>query len=319
MPARTSSKTHVDHVRRFNRFYTRLVGALDEAHLETPYSLAEGRVLFELAHRDRPTATVIGAELGLDAGYLSRLLRRLERRRLIKRTRSPADGRESHLALTAAGRVAFESLDTRASDAVARLLAPLDADGRRTLVSSMGTIGALLGAPPSDLPATGTIVLRPPRTSDFGWVVDRHGELYSREYGWNQRFVGVVARVVADYIESFDPARDGGWIAELNGERVGSVFVTKDPARPGVAKLRLLFVERSARGHGIGRRLVDECTRFARHAGYHTLSLWTNSVLTAARKLYADAGYALVKTEPNDMFGPALTAETWELSLQPKR
>ena len=174
-------------------------------------------------------------------------------------------------------------------------------------------VGALGDAP---APAS-TIVLRPPRTTDFGWIVDRHGELYSREYGWNQRFVGLVARVVAEYVESFDPARDCCWIAERNGERVGSVFVMKDPARPGVARLRLLFVEESARGHGIGRRLVDECTRFARDAGYQTISLWTNSVLTAARKLYVEAGYRLVKEEPNDVFGPTLTAETWEMALRP--
>jgi DNA-binding MarR family transcriptional regulator/GNAT superfamily N-acetyltransferase len=316
MPAKRASTTDVERIRRFNRFYTRLVGALDEAHLETPYSLAEGRVLFELAHRDRPTATAIGAELGLDAGYLSRLLRRLERRRLIKRTRSPADGRESHLALTAAGRAAFESLDRRATDAIGRLLEPLDEDGRGALVGAMGTIGALLGAEaPGD--RTNTVVLRPPRAGDLGWVVHRHDALYSSEYGWNQRFMALVSRVVADYVESYDPARDCCWIAELNGKRVGSVFVTKDPARPGVAKLRLLFVERAARGHGIGRRLVDECTRFARDAGYHTISLWTNSVLTAARKIYQEAGYHLVKEEPNEMFGPKLTAETWEMPLLP--
>lgn len=315
MPARRASNPDVERIRRFNRFYTRLVGALDEAHLETPYSLAEGRVLFELAHRDHPTATIVGAELGLDAGYLSRLLRRLERRRLIKRTRSPADGRESHLALTAAGRAAFESLDRRATDAIGRLLEPLDDDGRRALVGAMGTVGALLGAEAGD--RANTVVLRPPRAGDLGWVVHRHDALYSSEYGWSQRFMALVSRVVADYVESYDPALDCCWIAELNGERVGSVFVTKDPARPGVAKLRLLFVERAARGHGIGRRLVDECTRFARDAGYHTISLWTNSVLTAARKLYVEAGYQLVKEEPNEMFGPKLTAETWEMALRP--
>ncbi|MEO8563806.1 MAG: helix-turn-helix domain-containing GNAT family N-acetyltransferase [bacterium] len=316
MPAKRASKADVDRVRQFNRFYTRVVGALDEAHLETPYSLAEGRVLFELAHRTSPTAAVVGAELGLDAGYLSRLLRRLERRRLIKRTRSPADGRESHLALTAAGRAAFRSLDTRASDAIAGLLEPLDADARRRLVGATETIGSLLGAPSAKgAAATPAVVLRPPRSGDLGWVVFRHGELYAREYGWNQHFMALVARVVADYVDAFDPARDCCWIAELHGERVGSVFVTKDPTRPGVAKLRLLLVEQGARGHGIGRRLVDECTRFARDAGYHTISLWTNSVLTAARKIYTEAGYHMVKEEPNDSFGKKLTAETWEMPL----
>jgi DNA-binding MarR family transcriptional regulator/GNAT superfamily N-acetyltransferase len=310
----TSPKAEIATVRDFNRFYTRLVGALDEAHLHTEFSLAEGRVLFELAHGDAPTASTIVANLGLDPGYLSRLLRRLERRRLIKRTTSARDGRESHVTLTAAGRAAFRKLDTLASEEVGRLIAPLDAAGQRRLVGSLTTIRSLL-----DSTATATVapayILRPPRAGDLGWVIARHGELYEQEYGWNQRFMSLVARVVADYIDSYDPARECCWIAERDGINVGSVFVTKDLKRAGVAKLRLLLVEPSARGLGIGARLVDECTRFARAAGYHTLSLWTNSVLTSARKIYAAAGYTLVRTEDHDTFGVPLTSETWELPL----
>jgi DNA-binding MarR family transcriptional regulator/GNAT superfamily N-acetyltransferase len=323
MPAPKRSKElqpRVDAVRRFNRFYTSLVGALDEAHLSSPYTLAEVRLLFELAHRESPTAATLVAELGLDAGYLSRMLRKLERRRLVKRTRSAADGRESHLALTAAGRAAFRSLDSLASDAIARLIEPLDESGQRRLVDAMSTIGTLLGAPTADTAASEpAYILRPPRPGDLGWIVHRHGVLFTREFGFNLAFEALVAEIVADYVESYDPAKDSCWIAERKGERVGSVFLVKDSARPGVARLRLLLLEPSARGLGIGRRLVDECTRFAREAGYHTISLFTTNVLTAARRIYADAGYRLVHEEPHTAFGPKLTAETWELSLRPER
>ena len=301
-------------VRRFNRLYTRIVGALDEGHLDSPFSLAEVRVLFELANREAPTATEIAAALGLDPGYLSRMLQRFRRRRLVARRRSDRDGRESHLTLTTAGRAAFRQLDRQASARVGDLLAGLDDDARRRLVASMRTIARLLGEE-SDAPSEGAYVLRAPRAGDLGWVVQSHGELYAREYGWDQRFEGLVARIVADYVDGFDPAGERCWIAERAGENVGSVFVTKDSTRPGVAKLRLLLVHPSARGLGIGRRLVDECTRFAREAGYHTISLWTNSVLTVARQLYADAGYQKIREEVHDAFGPPLTAETWELRL----
>ena len=321
MPARkrtTETQDAVHAVRRFNRFYTRLVGALDEAHLSSPHTLAEVRLLFELAHRESPTASHLVADLGIDAGHLSRMLRRLERRHLVKRTRSAADGRESHLSLTTAGRAAFRTLDSLASDAIARLLDPLDEGQQRRLVDAMGTIGALLGAPDTEAsPSEPAYILRPPRPGDLGWIVHRHGVLFTREFGFNLAFEALVAKIVADYVESYDAARDSCWIAERKGERVGSVFVVKDPARPGVARLRLLLLEPSARGLGIGRRLVDECTRFAREAGYHTISLFTTNVLGAARRIYADAGYRVVHTEPHDAFGPRLTAETWELSLRP--
>jgi DNA-binding MarR family transcriptional regulator/GNAT superfamily N-acetyltransferase len=316
-PSSSPLDARVAAVRQFNRLYARTIGALDEGHLRSPYSLAEVRLLFELAQRESATATMLVAELGLDAGYMSRLIRRLERRRLVKRTASARDARESHVALTAAGRNAFRALDRDASEEVGRLLAPLDDMAQQRLVESMQSITSLLGtsAAPA-LAAEPTFILRPPRAGDLGWVVQRHGELYAREYGWDQRFEALVARVVADWVNDFDASRERCWIAERGGVNVGSVFVAKDAERPGVAKLRLLVVEPSARGLGIGRRLVDECTRFARDAGYHTISLWTNSVLLAARRIYAAAGYRLVREEPHDSFGHPLTAETWELTLR---
>jgi DNA-binding MarR family transcriptional regulator/GNAT superfamily N-acetyltransferase len=321
MPARAKAPSphaaRVAAVRRFNRFYTRLVGALDEGgYLHSPFTLTEGRVLFELAHRDAPTASTLGSELGLDAGYLSRLLQRLQRRRLVSRTRSPRDGRESHITLTAAGRAAFKKLDRDADALVEELLAELDDAEQRRLVEAIRAIGELLGAPEAHASrAAPAYVIRPPTTADYGWIIQSHGEVYAREYGWGPRFLTLVARVVADYVDNFDPALERCWIAERNGQNVGSVFVAKDPTRPGVAKLRMLLVLPSARGLGIGKRLVDECSRFAREAGYHTISLWTNSVLATARQIYADAGYVLVREEIHDSFGKPLTAETWELTL----
>ena len=316
MTERTNA-AHVVAVRRFNRFYTRLVGVLDEGgYLHSPFTLTEGRVLFELAHRDAPTASALVGELGLDAGYVSRLLQRLQRRRLVRRTRSPHDGRESHIALTTAGRAAFRKLDRASEALVEQLLATLDEAGQRRLVDAIHTIGDLLGAPEvAGSHAAPSYILRPPSAADYGWIIQSHAEVYASEYGWGPRFLSLVARVVADYIDAFDPALERCWIAERNGQNVGSVFVAKDPTRPGVAKLRMLLVLPSARGLGIGKRLVDECTRFAREAGYHTLSLWTNSVLTTARQIYTDAGYVLVRTEVHDTFGMPLTAETWELTL----
>ena len=319
MPARVRAispqAARVAAIRRFNRFYTRLVGVLDEGgYLHSPFTLTEGRVLFELAHRDAPTASALVNELGLDAGYVSRLLQRLQRRRLVRRTRSPHDGRESHIALTAAGRTALRKLDRDADALVEELLAKLDDAGQRRLVDAIGTISGLLGDGKRSH-AGPAYIIRPPTAADYGWIIQSHGEVYAREYGWGPRFLSLVARVIADYIDNFDAAHERCWIAERNGANVGSVFVARDKERPGVAKLRMLLVLPSARGLGIGRRLVDECTRFAREAGYETLSLWTNSVLAAARQIYADAGYVLVREEIHDTFGKRLTAETWELTL----
>ena len=318
MPSRASSESplaaRVADVRRFNRFYTRLVGALGDGHLDSPFSLTEVRVLFELAHRDAPTAAQLVSELALDPGYVSRLLQRLQRRRLVTRRRSERDGRESHVELTAAGRTAFNQLDRQASARTAEVVGALDDAGQRRLVESMRTIGRLLGAD-QDVGSEPAYILRPPRAGDLGWVVQSHGELYAREYGWGAQFEALVAHIVADFVDRLELARERCWIAERRGENVGSVFVVKHPDRPGVARLRLLLVHPSARGLGIGRRLVDECTRFARDAGYHTLSLWTHAELSAARKIYAAAGYTMIGEEVHDHFGRPLTAETWEMPL----
>jgi DNA-binding MarR family transcriptional regulator/GNAT superfamily N-acetyltransferase len=303
-------------VRRFNRLYTRRIGALDEGHLHTPYSLVEARVLYEIAHRDGPTAAELARELQLDAGYLSRLLRGFERAGLVDRTTSASDARQSHLRLTAAGRETSADLEARAREAIVGLLAPLGDGDQRRLLDAIHTVETLL-APEREraAPAAAPYVLRPPRPGDLGWVVSRHGALYTQEYGWDESFEALVARIVADFVDQYDARRERCWIAERDGENVGSVFLVRHPQRDGVAKLRLLLVEPSARGLGIGRRLVDECTRFARQAGYHTITLWTQSILGAARHIYAAAGYRLVAEEPHRSFGFDLVAETWELTL----
>lgn len=313
VPVNTSS---VDDVRRFNRFYTRIIGALDEGHLESAYSLAEVRLLFELAHRDAPTAAALMRDLELDAGYLSRLVQHMVRRRLVKRTRSSTDGRESHLTLTATGRTAFAELDKRARADVAALLKPLGTDDQGRLLDAMARIRTLLGDTPDRAQAPSpSFVLRPPHAGDLGWVVQRHGALYSREYGWNERFEALVAKVVAGFVERFDPARERCWIAERDGVNVGCVFLVKHAERDGVAQLRLLLVEPSARGLGIGHTLVTECIRYARDKGYHTLTLWTNDVLASARRIYIAAGFTLVREDVHTSFGQALNAQTWELPI----
>jgi DNA-binding MarR family transcriptional regulator/GNAT superfamily N-acetyltransferase len=299
----------VDVVRRFNRFYTRRIGALRAGLLESPFSLAEARLLYELAHRAGPTAAGLARDLGLDAGYLSRMLRGLERRRLISRERSKSDGRQSLLALTAAGHRAFSTLDTRSSADVRAMLGRLSESGQRRLVEAMRDVERLLGAPEPKVP----YLLRPHRPGDMGWVVHRHGALYAREYGWDERFEALVATIVAKFVEHFDPKREHCWIAEREGEIVGSVFLVSKSA--AVAQLRLLYVEPDARGLGIGRRLVDECERFARDKGYKKIVLWTNSILHAARHIYETAGYRLLAEEPHHSFGHRLVGQTWELKL----
>lgn len=304
-------------MRRFNRFYTRQIGVLDEGHLRSPFSLAEVRVMYELAHRDAPTAAELARELRLDAGYLSRLLRSFAERGLVERAPSPTDGRQSHVRLTDAGRAAFGELDARASADVAALLAPLSEGDRRRLLDALRGVEALLGGGAERAPRDrAPWLLRGHRPGDMGWVVHRHGVLYAEEYGWDERFEGLVAGVVAHFIEHYDAARERCWIAERDGENVGSVFLVRHPEREGVAKLRLLLVEPSARGLGVGHRLVDECIRFARQAGYHTITLWTNSVLVAARRIYERAGFHLVREERHRSFGKELTGETWELGLE---
>jgi DNA-binding MarR family transcriptional regulator/N-acetylglutamate synthase-like GNAT family acetyltransferase len=300
----------VDVVRRFNRFYTRRIGALRAGLLDSPFPLAEARLLYELARRSRPTASEIARDLGLDAGYLSRMLRGLERKRLITRERSADDGRQSLLALTAAGRRAAATLDERSSAEVRAMLGRLPDDGQRRLVAAMRDVERLLGAAPE---SKAPYLLRAHRPGDMGWVVHRHAVLYAQEYGWDGRFEAMVAKIVAKFIDDFDPQRERCWIAERDGEIIGSVFlVAKSPT---VAQLRMLYVEPAARGLGIGTRLVDECERFAREKGYRKIVLWTNSCLHAARHIYEATGYRLVAEEPHRSFGHRLVGQTWELKL----
>ena len=308
--SRTTLTQRVQAVRRFNRFYTRKIGVLHEGWLKSPLSLTEVRVLYELAHRDKPSAAELVRELGLDAGYLSRILRGFEARGLIARTPSEDDGRQSLLALTERGRKTFAPLDERACDEVKTLLRELPAAGQEHLVGAMRTVEQLLGG---ETAAAGPCRFRTHRPGDMGWVVYRHGVLYAAEYGWDERFEALVADIVAKFVREFDPEREGCWIAERDGEPVGSIFLVKQSKR--VAKLRLLLVEPSARGAGIGRQLVAECVRFAREAGYRTLTLWTNDVLHAARHIYQAAGFRLVREEPHQHFGEGLKGQYWELKL----
>jgi DNA-binding MarR family transcriptional regulator/GNAT superfamily N-acetyltransferase len=300
----------VEAVRRFNRFYTRRIGVLQKALLQSPFSLAEARVLYELAHRDQPTAAELCNELGLDAGYLSRMLRGLERRGLIERRRSRTDGRQSHLALTAEGAAAFDLLDAAARDQVAALLGDLPAGAHNSLLQAMRTIETVLGAAPEPRVP---YLLRAHQPGDLGWIVHRHGVLYAEEYGFDEAFEALVAQIVAQFGRHHDARRERCWIAERHGAPVGSVLLVRHSDE--VAKLRLLLVEPAARGLGIGARLVQECERFARRAGYRRITLWTNSVLHAARRLYEKAGYRLVHEEPHHSFGQDLVGETWELAL----
>ena len=301
----------VGAVRRFNRFYTRRIGVLQEGLLKSPFSLTEARVIYELAQHDETTATELGAELGLDAGYRSRILRDFHERGLIGRRPLETDRRQTLLSLTAAGRTAFARLDAASGEQVASMLESLPEDRQERLLEAMAAIETLLGEAPSR-PASGP-VLRRPRPGDMGWVVHRHGVLYAREYGWDERFEALVAEIVAGFIRGHDPARERCWIAEWEGKAVGSVFLVQQSSE--VAKLRCLLVEPRARGLGIGRRLVDECVAFARQLGYRKMTLWTNSVLVDARRLYEKAGFRCVHSEPNRDFGKSLIAETWELEL----
>jgi DNA-binding MarR family transcriptional regulator/GNAT superfamily N-acetyltransferase len=305
--------TDVAAVRRFNRFYTRRIGVLDEGHLHSEFSLAEVRVLYELAHRDAPTAAELATDLGLDRGYLSRMLARFARLRLLTRLPSPRDGRQYPLQLTPKGRAMCAELDARARSAIDELIAPLGEADRVRLVGSMETMESLLDGVPAR--SDRSYVLHPPRPGDLGWVVQSHGALYAREFGWTGEFEGLVAGIVADFSANCDPAREQCWIAEHDGRNAGSVFLMRHRERTGVAQLRLLLVEPSARGAGIGRRLVEECIRFARQAGYHTLTLWTQSALESARRIYEAAGFRLIEEEKHRRFGPELVGQTWELAL----
>jgi DNA-binding MarR family transcriptional regulator/GNAT superfamily N-acetyltransferase len=302
----------VEAIRRFNRFYTQKIGVLEEGLLHSPFTLGQVRVLYELAHREQPTATELAKELALDAGYLSRMLRDFEKRKLIDKRLSEADGRQSLLALTAFGRRTFAPLNHRAQQEIAAMLKKLSTPEQSRLMAAMQTIEELLGGGGATQ-AKPPYVLRPHQPGDMGWVVHRHGVLYAQEYGWDERFEALVAGIVAEFIENFDSRRERCWIAERDGEIVGSVFLVQKSK--AVAKLRLLLVEPSARGLGIGARLVAECVRFARQAGYRSMTLWTQSVLSAARHIYKKAGFRLVHKERHNSFGYDLVGETWELKL----
>jgi len=301
---------YVSAIRGFNRFYTRKIGVVDGV-ASNPFSLAEARVLYELAHREQPTATDIRKELGLDAGYMSRILREFERRKLVTRERSKTDERQRFLSLTAKGREAFAPLDERSNRDVAAMLKKLSPTERKQLVDAVRTVGRLLGDKAQ--PRT-PYLLRQHQPGDMGWIVHRQAILYAEEYGWDGTYEALAAEIVAQFIKNYDPKCERCWIAEKDGERVGAVFVAK--ASDETAKLRLLHVEPEARGLGIGKRLVDECVRFARQAGYQKMTLWTQDILHAARHLYKQAGFRIVREEQHHSFGKDLTAETWELDLR---
>lgn len=297
-------------VRRFSRFYTRRLGLLGEGLLDSAFSLAESRVLYELAHHDGLTASLLGRELGLDPGYLSRILKRFEARGLIVRAPSVSDGRQAVLSLTEAGHAAFAPLDQGSREQVAALLGPLDPEETERLARAMATVEELLGERPA---APAPILLRPHQVGDIGWIVHRQALLYAQEYGWDETYEALVAEIGAEFLRAFDPKRDRAWIAEREGAIVGSIFVVR--VSDEIARLRLLYVEPHARGSGLGRRLVGECIRFARLKGYRKLTLWTNDVLAAARRIYQDAGFALVAEERHHSFGKDLVGQNWELAL----
>jgi len=309
MRGNPSADPLVQAVRGFNRFYTRKIGVLDEGHLDSPFSLAEVRVLYEVAHRRQPSASELARDLGLDAGYLSRILRSFRGRGLVARTPSREDGRQSRLALTPKGKQVFAPLERRASEAVAEMLRHLNGGQRTRLAGALDAVQCLLEPRGGQPPYT----LRPHRPGDMGWVTHRHAVLYAREYGWDERFEALVAEITARFIQNFDPARERCWIAERGNEPVGSVFLVRESA--DVARLRLLLVEPETRGSGLGTRLVEECIAFARHAGYRSIVLWTQSILHAAQHIYRKAGFQLTREEQHSEFGFPLTGQTWEIQL----
>jgi DNA-binding MarR family transcriptional regulator/GNAT superfamily N-acetyltransferase len=303
------SDDRIAEVRAFNRFYTSKLGVLDQQLLKSPFSLSEARVLYELANREDPAAKEIGIELGLDPGYLSRIIQNFEEKALLTRKPLPADRRQFRLSLTAKGRQAFAKLNRSSDDDVADMLGPLSPGKRERLVQAMATIERLLGTPAGRPAAT----LRSPRPGDMGWVVQSHGALYAAEYGFDSSFESLVAEIAAKFLASFDASRERCWIADIDGVQAGSVFLVKHS--DDVAKLRLLLVDPAARGQRLGQRLVAETIAFAKACGYRKITLWTQSILVAARKIYQDAGFVLVATEPHRGFGRGLIGETWELEL----
>ncbi len=294
-------------VRQFNRLYTRTIGILDQHLFKSPFSLTEARVLYELAHRDNATAKDIGADLALDAGYLSRIVQDFTKQGLITRTPIPSDRRQHALKLTAKGRAVFSKLNTKSHDEVAQLLATLSASNRERLIDSMRTIERMLAGSES------RVVLRSHGPGDMGWVVQQNGAFYASEFDWDNSYEALAADIVSQFLKTFDPAHERCWIAEVDGDRAGSVFLVRQS--PDAAKLRLLLVTPTGRGLGLGRKLVGECITFARACGYRKITLWTQSILLTARQIYKEAGFVQIASEPHHSFGKDLIGETWELQL----
>jgi DNA-binding MarR family transcriptional regulator/GNAT superfamily N-acetyltransferase len=314
MTATQQRKQRIAAVRRFNRFYTRQLGVLRKTYLDSPYSLGEARVLYEIASGGSPTASDIGRALDLDAGYLSRVLRNFEKRGLIRRNVSASDARQSDLALSPRGRKTFAPLERRSQRDAGDTLGKLTPAEQSPLVAAMATIESLLQPHSAALgEPRGDYLLRAPKPGDFGWIVKRHAELYAEEYGWTEPFEALCAQIVADFVNKFDAKCERCWIAEMDGENVGSIMLVKDAE--GVARVRLLLVDPKARGIGLGARLTDECIGFARRAGYKKITLWTHSVLTAARHIYKQAGFKLIRTERHKSWGRAVVSEYWDLEL----
>jgi DNA-binding MarR family transcriptional regulator/GNAT superfamily N-acetyltransferase len=297
-------------VRRFNRFYTQHLGVLRDGYLDSPFSLTQARVLYEIRERGSATATEVGRDLGLDAGYLSRLVAQFEKSGLIRKERSPSDGRQSFLSITAMGRKAMDLLEQRTVRQVGDVLQRLSDPEQDRLVCAMRAVERMI-AP--EAPAKPEIVLREPRPGDLGWIVARHGTLYAEEYGWGENFEGLCAQIVAEFAANYDARRERCWIAEMDGENVGSVLLVKDS--DDIARIRLLLVDPVARGRGLGTRLTDECVRFAKAAGYRGITLWTHSVLTAARHVYSKAGFTLTSSEKRKSFGKQVVSEIWDLKF----
>ena len=306
----TESEGRIAAVRAFNRFYTRKLGVLDQQLLKSPFSLSEARVLYELAHREDVAAKQIGIELGLDPGYLSRIIQKFCDDGLITRIPLPSDRRQYRLGLTAKGRQAFAKLERSSQDDVAAMLAALPDGNVQRLIGAMALIEQLLGSPAA---SASTAVLREPRPGDMGWVVQSHGALYAREYGFDSSFEGLVAKIIADFLTSFDASRERCWIADIDGTQVGSVFLVRHSDE--IARLRLLLVDPAGRGQGLGQRLVGECIAFAKACGYRKITLWTQNNLLAARKIYRDHGFAVVASQPHRSFGQDLVDETWAREL----
>jgi DNA-binding MarR family transcriptional regulator/GNAT superfamily N-acetyltransferase len=309
---RPEVEDRVAAVRTFNRFYTKVIGLLDEGLLDTPYSLTEARVMFELGQQEAIEVAELRQRLGLDGGYLSRVLQRLQGAELLTKERSNSDARRQRVRLTKEGRREFRNLDRRSQTEIRKILDRAGEGEQRRLVSAMTSIQGVL----EEAPRSNMFVLRPPHSGDFGWVVHRHGVVYAHEYGWDETFEALVARIVADYVDHRDPKREAAWIAEIEGEPVGCVFCVKKEET--IAQLRLMLVEPRARGMGIGSRLCEECIRFARRAGYQRMMLWTNDVLEDARRIYKRAGFQVVEEERHHSFGHDLVGQNWWLMLKRK-